>query len=85
MDKFVDVHLISYLYNEYSIEMVTKNVIANLTNGEKFDGANYDIWYRKIQYLLNEQEWLDHHIVTMDPLKEGNSAQHYKDQEAYRV
>ena len=39
--------------------MATKNVVADLTKGEKLVGTNYDIWHRKIQYLLNEQELLE--------------------------
>ena len=41
------------------VNMATKNVVANLTKGEKLDGTNYDMWHRKIQYLLNEQEVLE--------------------------
>lgn len=35
--------------------MTSKNVIADL----KLDGAYFDIWHRKIQYLLNDQGILD--------------------------
>ena len=34
------------------VNMATKNVVANLTKGEKIDGTNYDMWHRKIQHLL---------------------------------
>ncbi|CAA7058388.1 unnamed protein product [Microthlaspi erraticum] len=33
-----------------------KNIIAELNRGDKLDGDNYDIWYRKVQYVLEEQE-----------------------------
>ena len=34
--------------------MAAKNVVADLTKDDKLTGNNYDIWHRKIQYLLNE-------------------------------
>ena len=46
--------------------MVAKNVVADLTKGEKLVGTNYDIWHRKIQYLLNEQELLEPLEALMD-------------------
>nr|CAD1823418.1 unnamed protein product [Ananas comosus var. bracteatus] len=65
--------------------MTSKNIIANLTKGEKLDGDNYNIWQTKIQYVLQEQEALEaiHHTMT-DP-GEGNTAQYRRDQEAYRA
>ena len=36
------------------VNMATKNVVTDLTKREKLDGTNYDMWHRKIQYLLNE-------------------------------
>ncbi|KAG6534420.1 hypothetical protein ZIOFF_008306 [Zingiber officinale] len=63
--------------------MASKNVIADLTKGDKLDGTNYDIWHQKIQYLLNEQELLDHITTSMTPPAEGNTAQHQQDQETY--
>ena len=41
------------------VNMATKNVVANLTKREKLEGTNYDMWHRKIQYLLNDQEVLE--------------------------
>jgi len=38
--------------------MASKNSIADLNKGEKLDGKNYDIWYHKVQYLLDKQEVL---------------------------
>ncbi|GAV79942.1 hypothetical protein CFOL_v3_23404, partial [Cephalotus follicularis] len=39
--------------------MAAKNIIAYLNKSEKFDFENYDIWRRRIQYLLDEQEVLE--------------------------
>lgn len=38
---------------------MAKNMIGDLSTSEKLDGTNYDIWHRKIQYLLNEREVLE--------------------------
>ena len=63
--------------------MATKNVIADLTKGEKLDGTNYDMWHRKIQYLHNEQEVLETLTIEMMRPENGNTAQHCRDLEAY--
>ena len=39
--------------------MATKNLVTDLTKGEKLGGNNYDKRHRKIQYLLNEQVVLE--------------------------
>jgi len=39
--------------------MASKGIVADLNKGEKLDGENYDIWHRKIRYVLNEQEVLE--------------------------
>ena len=65
------------------VNMATKNVVADLTKGEKLDGTNYDMWHRKIQYLLNEQEVLETLTNVMMQLENGNTAQHRRDLEAY--
>ena len=39
--------------------MATKNIIAELNKGEKLNGDNWDIWHRKVQYILEEQEALE--------------------------
>ncbi|XP_077251591.1 uncharacterized protein LOC143890792 [Tasmannia lanceolata] len=65
--------------------MATKSVVADLTNGEKLVGTNYDIWHRKIQYLLNEQDLMEHLTITMDSPPEGTKAQHRRDLEAYQA
>ena len=47
------------------------------------DGDNYDIWHRKIQYILNEQEVLEILTQEMTTPEDGNTAQHRHDREAY--
>jgi len=34
--------------------MASKNIIVDLNKGEKLDDDNYDIWHRKVEYLLDE-------------------------------
>jgi hypothetical protein len=36
----------------------SKSIIANLNHEDKLSEMNYDVWYRKIEYLLEEQEML---------------------------
>ena len=63
----------------------SKNIIADLNKGDKLDDDNYDIWHRKVQFILEEQELtevLTHQMV--DP-GEGTTAQARRDQEAYRA
>uniref|UniRef100_A0A2N9FZX9 Integrase catalytic domain-containing protein n=1 Tax=Fagus sylvatica TaxID=28930 RepID=A0A2N9FZX9_FAGSY len=64
--------------------MAAKNVVADLTRGDKLTGNNYDIWHRKIQYLLNEQELLETLSSKMTRPEDGNTAQHRRDLEAYQ-
>ena len=65
------------------VNMVTKNVLVDLTKGEKLDGTNYGMWHRKIQYLLNEQEVLETLTNVMMRHENGNTAQQRRDLEAY--
>ena len=37
----------------------TRSIVANLNQGDKLDDKNYDVWHRKIQYLLEEQDMLE--------------------------
>ena len=67
--------LISLTQNECS-EMASKNIVADLIKREKLDGKNYDIWNKKMSYLLNEQEVLETLTNLMNPHEEGNTAQH---------
>ena len=43
----------------------TKNITVELNMGEKLNGENYEIWHRKVQYILEEQETLEtlNHIM----------------------
>ncbi|OMO92476.1 hypothetical protein CCACVL1_06836 [Corchorus capsularis] len=66
------------------LEMAAKNVVADLNKGEKLDGDNYDIWRRKIHYLLDEQEVLETLDQVMAEPEEGNTAQHRRDLAAYQ-
>ncbi|XP_075663075.1 uncharacterized protein LOC142632583 [Castanea sativa] len=63
--------------------MATKNVVVDLTKREKLDGTNFDMWHRKIQYLLNEQEVLETLTIVMMRPENGNTAQHRYDLETY--
>jgi hypothetical protein len=68
-----------------NIEIIaTNNVVADLTRGDKLIGNNYNIWHRKIQYLLNEQELLETLSNNMIRPEDGNTAQHKHDLEAYQ-
>jgi hypothetical protein len=64
--------------------MASKTVVADLNRGEKLDGENYDIWHRKIQYLLDELEVLETLTNSMEEPEQGNSAQNHKDLKAYQ-
>ena len=33
----------------------TKSIIAYLNQDDKLDEKNYDVWHRKIQYILKKQ------------------------------
>ncbi|ESQ50917.1 hypothetical protein EUTSA_v10023107mg, partial [Eutrema salsugineum] len=59
-----------------------KNIIAELNRGDKLDGDNYDIWYRKVQYVLEEQEVKETLFHHMEEPEQGTTAQHEKDQQA---
>ncbi|ESQ44621.1 hypothetical protein EUTSA_v10003350mg, partial [Eutrema salsugineum] len=62
-----------------------KNIIAELNRGDKLDGDNYDIWYRKVQYVLEEQEVKETLFHHMEEPEQGTTAQHEKDQQTYVV
>uniref|UniRef100_A0A1J3IMV5 Retrovirus-related Pol polyprotein from transposon TNT 1-94 n=1 Tax=Noccaea caerulescens TaxID=107243 RepID=A0A1J3IMV5_NOCCA len=67
--------------------MVTacKNIIAELNRGDKLDGDNYDIWYRKVQYVLEEQEVKETLLHFMEQPEQGDTPQHVRDLETYNV
>jgi hypothetical protein len=64
--------------------MASKTVVADLNQGEKLDGKNYDSWNRKIQYLIDELEVLETLTNSMEEPQQGNSAQNRRDLEAYQ-
>jgi hypothetical protein len=37
----------------------SNNIIADLNHKDKLSKKNYDIWHRKVEYLLEEQEILE--------------------------
>ncbi|XP_047269149.1 uncharacterized protein LOC124898926 [Capsicum annuum] len=65
--------------------MESKSIIADLNKGEKLNGDNYDIWNRKIRYVLEEQNALKgiNHVICIP--EEGNTAQHRRDLESYKA
>ena len=63
----------------------SKSIVAELNKGEKLNGNNYDIWHRKIQYVLEEQEALETLTNTMIELQHGTSAQNRRDLEVYQA
>ena len=56
--------------------MIAKNIIADIQKDGKRYGDNYDIWRRKIQYLLNTDE-----IVSTIFEKKGLPADNASDEE----
>jgi len=43
------------------VDMAMNNVmIGELSTSQKLDGTNYDMWKRKIQYLLSERDLPEH-------------------------
>uniref|UniRef100_A0A2N9IJL4 CCHC-type domain-containing protein n=1 Tax=Fagus sylvatica TaxID=28930 RepID=A0A2N9IJL4_FAGSY len=59
--------------------MASKGIAADLNKGEKLDGDNYDIWHRKIQYVLNEQEVLETLTHSLSAPEQGDTEQHTYD------
>ena len=47
----------------------TKNITAILNQGDKLNEKNYDVWHRKIPYVLEEQEMLETITQPMAKLK----------------
>ena len=46
---------------------------------------NYDVWHRKIQYVLEEQDMLETITQPMAEPEQGNTVQHRRDMEAYQA
>lgn len=65
--------------------MATKSMAIEVTKDERLDGKNYGIQHRKVQYLLNNHELLDHLTNNMCPPKAWNSAQHHRHHESYVI
>ena len=63
--------------------MASKGIVADLNKWEKLDGENYNIWYRKIQYVLNEQEVLETLTHSLSKPDEESTEQHQRDLAAY--
>ena len=49
---------LSLCQKKVKMASASKNIATELNKGEKLNCDNYDIWHRKIQYILEEQESL---------------------------
>jgi S-methylmethionine-dependent homocysteine/selenocysteine methylase len=59
------------------VKMASKSIIAYLNKGEKLDVDNYyDIWHRKIRYVLNKQEVLEAITQSMTAPQQRDNPQH---------
>ena len=56
--------------------VVTKSIIVDLNQGDKLNDKNYDVWHRKIQYLLEEQDVVETITQLMVEPEHGNTTQH---------
>ena len=63
--------------------MTSKSIVADLNKGEKLDGDHYDIWHRKIQYVLNEQEVLETLTHSQSAPEQGDTEQLTRDLAAF--
>ena len=68
---------------KFCSEMASKGIVVNLNKGEKLDSENYNIWHRRIQYVLNEQEVLETLTHSLSKPDEGSTEQHQRDLAAY--
>lgn len=62
----------------------SKSIVADLNQGDKLTENNYDIWYRKLQFLLEEQDMLATVTQQMQEPEPGNTLQHRRDIDAYQ-
>ena len=60
----------------------SKNIVDDLNKEEKLDDNNYNTWYCKIQYLLDELEVTLTQLII--ELKHKDITQHRHDMEAYQ-
>ena len=63
----------------------TKNIIADLNQGDKLNEKNYDVWHRKIQYVLEEQDMPKTITQPMIEPEQGNTTQYRQNMEAYQA
>ena len=63
----------------------TKSIIVDLNQREKLNEKNYDVWHRKIQYVLEEQDMLETITQPMAEPEQDNTAQHRCDMETYQA
>ena len=68
---------------KFCSEMASKGIVADLNKGEKLDGENYNIWHRKIQYVLNEREVLEILTHSLSKPNERSTEQHQRDLATY--
>jgi len=53
-----------YVHLLILVDMATNNaMIGELHTNQKSDDSKYDMWKRKIRYLLNERDLLEHSTV----------------------
>jgi len=56
-----------------SLDMAAfKSIIVDLNYGDKLSKKNYNVWYRKIEYLLKKQEMLKIITQPMVEPEQGN-------------
>jgi len=56
-----------------SLDMAAfKSIIVDLNYGDKLSKKNYNVWYRKIEYLLEKQEMLKIITQPMVEPEQGN-------------
>ena len=48
-------------------DVVFQNLIGNMPSNKKLDVINYNVWYLKVQFTLNEGDMLDF-LTTSMPL-----------------
>ncbi|TXG72586.1 hypothetical protein EZV62_001165 [Acer yangbiense] len=61
------------------------SIVAELNKGEKLNGDNYEMWHRKVQLILEEQEAFETLTNTMVEPLNGSTAQHRRDMETYHT
>ena len=68
---------------KFCSEMASKGIVVDLNKGEKLNGENYNIWHRKIKYVLNEQKVLEILTHSLSKPDERSTKQHQRDLAAY--